>query len=148
MTGNITLTVKTGSLQGRTYVFPERRTCLIGRAEDCGLQLDGDPEFWTVSRHHCLLVVGPPHLSVRDLGSRNGTSINGMQIGHPRSWSPLAGEAEPKFMEYELHTGDELRVGDTVFEVYVPATENASDYVNEWQMEEEPSCTEGECVPV
>src|SRR5262245_32073579 len=87
------------------YSFSERRVCLIGRGPDCDLQLPSEEDYMVVSRHHCRLEIDPPHVRVRDLGSRNGTRINGMQIGHPDKWS----SPRPKvLMEYELHNGDEL----------------------------------------
>jgi pSer/pThr/pTyr-binding forkhead associated (FHA) protein len=67
-----------------------------------------------------LLDVDPPFASVRDLGSRNGTFVNGMQIGHPWTWPPAVKGEPPHLDEYDLHDGDELRVGDTVFLVHLP----------------------------
>ncbi|GAB2588399.1 hypothetical protein Aab01nite_43190 [Paractinoplanes abujensis] len=51
-----------------------------------------------VSRRHCRVVIRPDAVTVRDLGSRNGTYVNGILIDGGR----------------ELHDGDELRLGDTV----------------------------------
>jgi CBS domain-containing protein len=117
MTARITLTAENGPLAGQEFVFTERRTCLVGRAEDCDLRLPNGPGFCDVSRHHCLLHLDPPALRVRDLGSRNGTRVNGTQIGHPtgRDGPP---DAPPVFLAgYELRDGDELEVGHTVFRV-------------------------------
>lgn len=53
---------------------------LIGRLDDCALRFD-DPN---VSRHHA--EIGPDvsgHWSVNDLGSTNGTYVNGIRIGGP-----------------------------------------------------------------
>jgi pSer/pThr/pTyr-binding forkhead associated (FHA) protein len=58
---------------------------------------------------------------VRDLGSRNGTQINGMQIGRPADWFFPAIVRAAACQEYELHDGDELRVGDTTFTVGITA---------------------------
>jgi len=61
-------------------------------------------------------MLDPPQVSIRDCGSRNGTYINGMQIGWPEAWGiGRAGAAQ----EYCLHDGDQLRVGDTVFQVNI-----------------------------
>ena len=38
MSASITLTVQNGSLAGKKYFFPERRTYVIGRADDSDLQ--------------------------------------------------------------------------------------------------------------
>jgi pSer/pThr/pTyr-binding forkhead associated (FHA) protein len=49
---------------------------LIGREQDCHLRL----ESGLVSRHHCVLMLDEYTLRVRDLGSRNGTYVNGRRI--------------------------------------------------------------------
>src|SRR4029077_10329331 len=99
MMGNITLTVTSGKLSGRKYVFTEPRSCVVGRSTDSDLRLPVEPEFMTVSRRHCLLDVNPPHLRVRDLGSRNGTFVNGMQIRHPWSWPKVGDGATPYLLD-------------------------------------------------
>jgi CBS domain-containing protein len=117
MTARITLTAENGPLAGQEFAFTERRTCLVGRAEDCDLRLPNGPGFADVSRHHCLLHVDPPTLRVRDLGSRNGTRVNGTQIGHPTGRdAPL--DAPPVFLaSYDLRDGDLLEVGHSLFRV-------------------------------
>ena len=49
---------------------------MIGRSADAGVRL-GDP---TVSRRHCEIEEMEGILVVRDLGSRNGTYVNGHRI--------------------------------------------------------------------
>lgn len=53
----------------------------VGRNASCQLSLD-DP---LVSRRHALLIVSPGGVTVEDLGSRNGVSVNGTRISgkHP-----------------------------------------------------------------
>ena len=53
------------------------RKLLIGREEDCHLR----PESEFVSRHHCVLLLDEYTLRIRDLGSKNGTFVNGRRIG-------------------------------------------------------------------
>lgn len=53
---------------------------LIGRSVECQLSLD-DP---LVSRRHALLVVTEGSVVLRDLGSRNGVSVNGTRIDKER----------------------------------------------------------------
>jgi len=55
----------------------------IGRAPDCQLRPDSD----SISRHHCVILVENGQAIVRDLGSRNGTLVNGEKIEGDR---PLA----------------------------------------------------------
>ncbi|MGH9076796.1 MAG: FAD-dependent oxidoreductase [Acidimicrobiales bacterium] len=76
---------------------PVRRV-VLDRAIEVGRECDGeildDPG---VSRHHIKLVPSPLALSVVDLGSRNGTLVNG---------NPLSGRAT-------LEVGDIVRLGGT-----------------------------------
>jgi pSer/pThr/pTyr-binding forkhead associated (FHA) protein len=117
MNGQITLTIKNGKFAGKKYELGARRRYLIGRAACCEVQLPAEREFFPISRRHCLLDVDPPTIRVRDCGSRYGTYVNGMQIGRPASWCcPPEIEYLP-FQAYDLKEGDELRVGDTLFQV-------------------------------
>jgi pSer/pThr/pTyr-binding forkhead associated (FHA) protein len=47
----------TNFLQGQEFVFPNRTTCIMGRASDCSPRLPDDADHKTISRHHCLLDV-------------------------------------------------------------------------------------------
>lgn len=73
---------------------------LIGREKDCHLKADSP----LVSRHHCVLIQDPYTLRVRDLGSRNGTFVNGRRVHG----------------EVVLAQGDLVVVGETTFQVVIP----------------------------
>jgi hypothetical protein len=64
----------------------------IGRAKDCECVLT-DP---TVSRHHAELSRDGERWLLRDLGSRNGTRVNGMRV----------------LEATEVHPGDRVALGD------------------------------------
>ena len=49
---------------------------LVGRKEDCDLRLDHK----SVSKMHCILVKTDGLLLLRDLGSTNGTRVNGQRV--------------------------------------------------------------------
>ena len=49
---------------------------VVGRKEDCDLRLDHK----SVSKMHCVLVKTDGLLLVRDLGSTNGTRVNGARV--------------------------------------------------------------------
>jgi pSer/pThr/pTyr-binding forkhead associated (FHA) protein len=70
---------------------------LIGRGPDCDLRLRVN----SVSRHHCIIRLAPDEVTVVDLGSSNGTFVNGQRV---RS-------------QTTLRTGDELQVGTNRFVV-------------------------------
>ncbi len=114
MSPTVTLTIVHGFPPDKQYTFKERSVCIIGRAADCHLQLPSDPLHLDVSRHHCVLVLDPPHVCVRDCGSRNGTYVNGRRINQ----RPVAPESQTAGAdECDLKDGDELRLGHTVFRV-------------------------------
>ncbi|MBV9125107.1 MAG: FHA domain-containing protein, partial [Planctomycetes bacterium] len=81
MPAKVILQVTKGKLQGQEFVFDERTTCILGRADDCNPRLPNDIHHAAISRHHCLLDINPPDIRVRDFGSRNGTFVNGSKIG-------------------------------------------------------------------
>ncbi len=113
----ITLTVTQGSIKGKEYVFEAQTRCIIGRAEDCNIRLPMDTAHCDISRHHCELDIDPPRIQVRDLGSRNGTFVNGEKIGQRPSHQQQR-EVDPRgFPAQELNEGDTVQVGHLVFEV-------------------------------
>lgn len=72
---------------------------VIGRGDDAHLKPSSD----LVSRNHCLLKIDNGSLIVSDMGSRNGTFINGNKL-----------EAE-----HVAKVGDTLRVGRLQFEILI-----------------------------
>src|ERR1700677_1808692 len=70
------LRVLGGPCSGKTVRVP-RGKLVIGRAEGCDLRLSS--EF--VSSHHCVLLLDDYTLRIRDLGSKNGTFVNGRRVG-------------------------------------------------------------------
>jgi hypothetical protein len=119
MPGKVTLSITAGPLSGRHYQFTEHDTWLFGRAPDCHAELDASDT--SASRHHFLLEVNPPRVRLRDLGSLNGTHVNGVrQGGRGKELSAEQG-AELRFPEVDLKHGDEVRVGATVLRIDVDA---------------------------
>ena len=99
----VTLNVVAGPQTGRTFSFDQHDTFMIGRSEDAQFCLPHDRFF---SRHHCLIEIAPPQAFLRDLGSTNGTFVNGLRVETAH-----------------LKAGDRIQGGETVLEVAV-----ASDY--------------------
>ncbi len=78
-----------------------RRKFLIGREQDCQLR----PNSEMVSRHHCVFSVDDFSVRLRDLGSTNGTLVNGERIRK----------------ETVLASGDRIVIGNLEFELVVRA---------------------------
>jgi pSer/pThr/pTyr-binding forkhead associated (FHA) protein len=116
----VILTVTAGSHSGEQFVLRGPAPFVLGRAPDCSVQLCGAFEDWLVSRHHCKVDVGSPCVRVHDLGSRNGTFVNGQRIlgAEPVHTSKDNTEVIPR--DYELKDGDELRVGPIPLLVSIP----------------------------
>jgi len=115
MTVPVTLTFTNSSLKDRVLDLPRSGKYVLGRSSHCNVQLPNSLEFQDVSRHHCVLAVTPLGLRVRDLGSRNGTFINGKHIGQ-RQVGELPG-ATSESGWHVLAEGDELRLGSTALRV-------------------------------
>lgn len=118
MPGKILLTITKGALSGKTFVFEKHDTLLFGRQHECHICL---PEDKMVSRHHFLLEVNPPHARLHDLGSRNGTFVNGIRHGgRKKHETPEEGE-QRAYPHVDLRHNDEIRVGDTTLRFEVQA---------------------------
>lgn len=76
------------------------RNFLIGRERDCHFR----PKSASVSHHHCVLKTDSFSVRIRDLGSRNGTYVNGHRIQN----------------EVLLHHSDSVWIGDVRFKVDIP----------------------------
>jgi pSer/pThr/pTyr-binding forkhead associated (FHA) protein len=74
---------------------------IIGRSQSCHLCAGSS----AVSRQHCAIMRDENRVTVKDMGSRNGTLVNGNKIEG----------------EVELATGDELVVGPLKFMVTITA---------------------------
>jgi pSer/pThr/pTyr-binding forkhead associated (FHA) protein len=94
----IQLRVVQGRPAGKCLKFP-RGDFYFGRGAECQVRPNSD---W-VSRQHCRLRVRPDVVSIRDLGSTNGTLVNGELIHEER----------------RLRHGDQIEIGPLVFEVLI-----------------------------
>lgn len=104
----VTLHVIAGPQTGRDFTFDQHNTFMIGRSEDSQFCLPQDKYF---SRHHCILEIAPPQAFLRDLGSTNGTYVNGMRVdtAHLRSGDRIQGGET--ILEVEVSTGIEAFTG-------------------------------------
>ncbi len=120
-TSSVYLEVSDQKFEGRRYVFHEPRVCLVGPALDCDIQISQTGAH-DVSFYHCLFVIDPPRVRVRDLVSRSGTFVNGSRIGQGLDDIDL-GEMHGT----ELKNGDEIRIGQTTIRVTVQGAEDGKE---------------------
>ena len=90
----------------KSFALPSSVT-VIGRRQDCDLCIP----LMVVSRRHCELNIDQDRLMLRDLGSRNGTLLNGRPVD-----------------EAQLNPGDKIQVGPVSFGIQVdgvPSSDSA-----------------------
>ena len=111
-----------GALKDEEFVFDEKGLCLIGRSNDCALHIPKEKDM-RISRRHCLLILDPPKVKIRDLGSRNGTMVNGELLP-----SGVLGDVpeQPTPADSILNDGDIISIGETVLEVIIPSSRTAA----------------------
>ena len=117
MPGRVCLDVVAGPIQGWHFEFDAHDTFLFGRAPDCHAELA--PDDATASRHHFLLEVNPPAARLRDLGSLNGTYVNGHKHGGREKNQTPEQAAQKPWPEVDIRDGDLIRVGATVINVRI-----------------------------
>jgi serine/threonine protein kinase len=116
MSAAVKLEVTRGPQAGKVFDFPAHDTFIFGRGEDCHCAIPDDPY---ISASHFLLEANPPDCELRDLGSKNGTRVNGALCGGRRKGEDpkaAAGRAEP----VRLKNGDVITAGQTEFKVSMP----------------------------
>ena len=89
---NLVLLKKDGKKKSFTL---ERTVTVLGRGGDCDLRIPIE----TVSKKHCQLSLDGQILKIRDLGSRNGTSLNDKEIKE----------------EMVINAGDSIKIGPLKF---------------------------------
>lgn len=94
---DVNLVLLTPDGKKKDFHLPSSVT-VIGRRQDCDLCIP----LMNVSRRHCEINQDEGKLRLRDLGSRNGTFINGTKI-----------------QESELNDGDQILIGPLEFKIHV-----------------------------
>lgn len=121
----INLKVTAGPYKGRIFSFAQHDSFLIGRNPEAHLCLPDDRYF---SRNHCLLEMNPPHSFLRDLGSTNGTFLNGQRVQNG-----------------SLKNGDRIQCGETILLVEVTA-EDLSETTQDAGIPKRPVIVKVECL--
>lgn len=97
----VELEVMAGPNVGLKFPFAEHDTFMVGRDNpQVQFSLPGGDGY--VSRYHLIVEANPPLVRVRDMGSRNGTLVNGNKVDSA-----------------DLYDGDEIRIGLTTLRVRV-----------------------------
>jgi pSer/pThr/pTyr-binding forkhead associated (FHA) protein len=110
----VTLTVGNGPLVGQEYELRDAADHVLGRAAECYPPLPDEFPYKDISRRHCLLRVELPEVGLLDLGSTNGTFVNGAKIGQLAGPGP---EVDPvlETIDYPAPTGwHPVRDGDVI----------------------------------
>jgi len=118
MDPHISLSVIEGKLDATRFNLNRCGRYLVGRGRDCDIVLSGD-DLEALSRHHCLLTVDESTVSLRDLGSRNGTYVNGECIGCRLDESPSDDINSDSYVSYDLNDGDDIRMGQLVLRIAI-----------------------------
>jgi len=84
-----------GTVKGQyVRIHLDKAALRVGRSQDADIRIDDA----TVSRSHAILSVLDDHLELKDLGSHNGTFLNGRRLTDPAAVKP----------------GDQIRIGSIV----------------------------------
>jgi len=102
----VVLVVASGVHTGKEIVIPGTQF-VIGRDEDCNLR----PASPAISKRHCAITLKDDDVTIRDLGSTNGTAVNDAVIGG----------------EVTLQPGDRVKVGPLDFTIRIVRSEKKSD---------------------
>jgi serine/threonine-protein kinase len=107
--GRVELSVISGPHTGKQFVFEKRDRFVVGRGREAHFRLpEKDPR---VSRVHFMIEANPPLCQVIDLGSRNGTFVNGTKI-----------------QSVALCDGDRIGAGDTEFRIAMADETDAGEH--------------------
>src|SRR5215472_14339760 len=97
----INLTVTSGPHTGKVFAFEEHDYFLVGRSKRAHFQLPAKDKYF--SRIHFMVEMNPPVCRVMDMGSHNGTYLNGRKVEEAA----------------DIHDGDRIKAGHTILRVTV-----------------------------
>jgi hypothetical protein len=95
----VDLEVTSGPHAGTVYHFDRHDTFVVGRSSQAQFAV---PDDGFLSRNHFLIEFNPPACLLRDLGSTNGTKVNGLRVETVR-----------------LRDGDQIAAGGSGFVIHV-----------------------------
>jgi eukaryotic-like serine/threonine-protein kinase len=98
----VILSVSAGPHTGKEFVFDRHDTFVVGRSSQVQFPV---PDDGFLSRNHFLIEFNPPVCFMKDLGSTNGTKVNGLRVESAR-----------------LRDGDVISAGESSFVIHVDET--------------------------
>jgi hypothetical protein len=125
VSAKVQIKISKGKDAGKIFTFTEHDTFVFGRMDDCHACIPDDTQ---VSRHHFILEVNPPAACLRDLGSLNGTWVNGKKYGAREKGETPEQGAKRRFPEVAIKHGDRIKVGVTELEVAVEKAKEAPQH--------------------
>ncbi|HLX60528.1 MAG TPA: protein kinase [Planctomycetota bacterium] len=114
----VNIEVTAGPARGRIFHINQADLFIVGRAKDSKIALPNDPYL---SRQHFVLEIAPPNCKITDLGSKNGTFVNGVRYGGRKPDTKIK-QAPDGAMSVTIQSG-EIVVGDTRLKVSVDDSE-------------------------
>lgn len=112
---NVSLIVVTAEGK-QAEIAVKKPVVVVGRQTDCQIRIPSSE----ISRHHCEVSIGEGKVSVRDLGSSNGTFVNKRRV-----------------TQAEVAAGDLIAIGDLVLVVRIdgrPAAIDSEDVLEDGQV--------------
>jgi hypothetical protein len=103
----ISLKVEAGPHQGQVFDFEGHSNFLVGRSRRAHFRLPDKDKYF--SRIHFMIEVNPPLSRLMDMGSTNGTLVNGQKVA-----------------SVDLKHGDLIKAGITILRVSLADVESAS----------------------
>jgi serine/threonine protein kinase len=98
-----------GPHKGRAFRFARHDTFLVGRSVHAHFQLPDKDKYF--SRVHFMVEVNPPQCRLIDMGSHNGTYVNGSRV-----------------FSADLQDGDEIRAGHTILKLSVHVKKGEAEW--------------------
>jgi pSer/pThr/pTyr-binding forkhead associated (FHA) protein len=114
-----------GKPKGHFLLFPPGEF-LFGRGPECNVRPNSD----LISRQHCMLQITEDDVKVRDLGSMNGTLVNGqLVVGERKLCNGDTLQLGPLVLQVVLgpETGEELDTTDTAMRATDETTVHSPD---------------------
>jgi hypothetical protein len=131
VSAKVQIKITAGKDAGKLFAFTEHDTFVFGRMDDCHACIPDDTQ---VSRHHFILEANPPAACLRDLGSLNGTWVNGKKFGAREMGETPETGAKRRYPEVTLQHGDRINVGRTELEVSVEQPKEAPRHLVDAQL--------------